>query len=150
MDSKKRNAVSLVTDIHVLKAISLFFSAWEANLHNVLETVSEKLALLIYITNVGLDHDDDENFTLENEISLSRLAARMQLAPCDVTAEDFTMIDADVVATETRSADDIIPEISNIHEDDSSYDDKEEAVLPIPTLISCNKSNIKTKTETSD
>ena len=43
------------------------------------------------------------------------------------------MIDADIVATETRSADDIISEISNIHEDDLSDDDEEEAILPIPT-----------------
>ena len=43
------------------------------------------------------------------------------------------MIDADVVSTETRFADDTNTEISNIHEDDSSDDDEEEAVLLIPT-----------------
>ena len=64
---------------------------------------------------------------------LSRIAARMQFASCYVTTEDFTMIYADVEATETRSADDIISEISNVHEEDSSDDDEEEAVLPIPT-----------------
>ena len=58
--------------------------------------------------NVGSDDDENENFTLE----------------------DFTKIDADVVATETRCADDIISGISNIHEDDSSDDDDD--VLPIP------------------
>ena len=43
------------------------------------------------------------------------------------------MIGTDVVATKTRSAYDIIPEISNTREDNSSDDDEEEAVLPIPT-----------------
>ena len=43
------------------------------------------------------------------------------------------MIGAEVVAKETRTADNIISEISNIHEDDSSDDDEEEAILPIST-----------------
>ena len=61
--------------------------------------------------NVGSDDHDDENFTLE----------------------DFTKIAADVVATQIRSKDDIISEISNTHEDDLSDDVEEEAVLLIPT-----------------
>ena len=72
-------------------------------------------------------------FTPEDEIPLSRLASRMQLASCQVEAADFAAIDSDLIATETRSADDIVSELSAGTASGSTDEDTDDEILRVPT-----------------